>query len=138
MMGDRQVVQGVLFYKFSLEEHVPASHVELHHESQSSETEACPTTRSYDEKKFSPIFTAHARRWDTVHKRGDLRIEIPYPSAYSPARGVSPVTRVTTVFRETPARVRARINEYPVMLVTLVTGLIDMGIFVSPAALRDR
>jgi len=27
MMGDRQVVQGVLFYKFSLAEHVPASHM---------------------------------------------------------------------------------------------------------------
>jgi hypothetical protein len=63
----------------------------------------------YDEKKFSPIFTAHARRWDTVHKRGDLRIEIPYPSAYSSARGVSPVTRVTTIFRETPARACAHV-----------------------------
>ena len=27
MMGDRQVMQGALFYKFSLEEHVPASHM---------------------------------------------------------------------------------------------------------------
>ena len=27
MMGDRQVVQGGLFYKFSLEEHVPVSHM---------------------------------------------------------------------------------------------------------------
>jgi transposase len=27
MMGDRQVRQGALFYKFSLEEHVPASHM---------------------------------------------------------------------------------------------------------------
>ena len=27
MMGDRQVVQGALFYEFSLERHVPAGHV---------------------------------------------------------------------------------------------------------------
>ena len=27
MMGDRQVLQGALFYEFSLEEHVPASHM---------------------------------------------------------------------------------------------------------------
>jgi len=27
MMGDRQVVQGALFYEFSLERHVPADHV---------------------------------------------------------------------------------------------------------------
>lgn len=27
MMGDRQVMQGALFYEFSLEEHVPSDHL---------------------------------------------------------------------------------------------------------------
>ena len=27
MMGDRQVMQGMLFYEFSLERHVPAGHM---------------------------------------------------------------------------------------------------------------
>ncbi len=27
MMGDRQVMQGALFYEFSLERHVPADHM---------------------------------------------------------------------------------------------------------------